>query len=61
MRLLIYMILLKNLDKNAITIYICQILYLHYTITLNKHLYDIGLTIIAKCFIKSFFSFCLKL
>lgn len=51
------MISLKNLCKKDITISIYQILYLYFTLTLKRDLYNIGLIIATKISIKLFSSF----
>lgn len=56
-----YMILSKNSYKNAIIIFICQILYQYFILTPNKYLYDMGLIIVAKVSTKSIISSYLKL
>lgn len=56
-----YMILSKKQYKKAITILICQILYLCFIFILNRHLYDMSLITVAKVLTKSILSFWLKL
>ena len=54
------MILLRKPYKNDVIMFICQILYLCFTLTPNKYLYNIGLITAAKVSTKSMTSSYLK-
>ncbi len=55
-----YIIPLRNLYRKVVTTFFCQILYLRFILTPNRHFYNRGLTKTAKILIKSINSSCLK-